>query len=191
MAGVNKVIIVGNLGRDPEIKYTQQGLAIVTLAVATSESWTDKQSGQKQEKTEWHRITVFGKLGENCERYLSKGRQVYVEGRLQTSTYEKEGQTHYSTQIIASTVQFLGGKKDSGGQQGGQGGGGGYQPPQQRQAAPPNQGGGYQPQGGGGYQDKQQGGGYTGEPSPPPSEPPRNSEPDAPVPQPPEDDIPF
>ncbi|SMD04453.1 single-strand binding protein [Desulfocicer vacuolatum DSM 3385] len=161
MAGVNKVIIVGNLGRDPEIRYSQQGTAVVKLAVATSDVWTDKNTGQRQEKTEWHRVTVFGKMGENCERYLSKGRQVYVEGKLQTSTYEKEGQTHYSTDIIANNVQFLGGgggAAGGGGYQGGQGGGGGYQP---------QGGGGYQPQGGGGYQNGGQGGGGYQPPHPP------------------------
>ena len=143
MAGVNKAIIVGNLGRDPEMQYTQAGLAICTLAVATSESWTDKQSGQKQEKVEWHRITVFGKQAENCEKYLHKGKQIYVEGRLQTDQYDKNGQTHYSTKIVASTVQFLGGRGDGGGQQSSQGG---QQQPAQPQQQPqqnyqqPNQG---------------------------------------------------
>ncbi|MEA1968646.1 MAG: single-stranded DNA-binding protein [Thermodesulfobacteriota bacterium] len=184
MAGVNKVIIVGNLGRDPEIRYSQQGVAVVKLAIATSEAWTDKQ-GQKQEKTEWHRVTVFGKQGENCERYLSKGRQVYVEGRLQTSSYEKEGQTHYSTEIIANTVQFLGGRQDSGqggGGYQGQGGGGGYQSQGGGgyQPEPSSQGGNFQ---GGGGSTAQPGGGYQ-------------SQPDQPMPgqgasQPPEDDIPF
>lgn len=124
MAGVNKVILVGNLGRDPEIRYSQQGTAVVNFTIATSEEWFDKNTSQKQERTEWHRIVVFGKLAEVCEKYLAKGRQVYVEGRLQTSSYEKEGQTHYSTDIIASTVQFLGGRPDSGG---GPRGGQGYQ----------------------------------------------------------------
>ncbi|GAB6146829.1 single-stranded DNA-binding protein [Desulfocicer niacini] len=179
MAGVNKAIIVGRLGRDPEIRYSPQGMAVVKLAVATSENWTDKNTGQKQEKTEWHRITVFGKQGENCERYLSKGSQVYVEGRLQTSTYEKEGQTHYSTDIIANVVQFLGspggaGGGAPGGYQGGQGGGGGYQ------------GGGYQPpkapQGG-----APAGGGYQGGPGPGVSP----ADPGMTGPQGGDDDIPF
>ena len=117
MAGVNKVIIIGNLGRDPEIRYSQQGKPIVNFSVATSEEWTDKNSGQKQEHTEWHRIVVFGKQAESCEKYLSKGRQVYVEGKLKTSTYEKDGQTHYSTDVVANTVQFLGGKSESQGNQ--------------------------------------------------------------------------
>ncbi len=111
MTGINKVIIVGNLGRDPEVTYTNQGTAIVKLVVATSDAWQDNVTGESRERTEWHRVTVFGKAGENCARYLSKGRQVYVEGKLQTSTYEKEGQRHYSTEIIANIVQFLGRKE--------------------------------------------------------------------------------
>ncbi len=123
MAGINKVIIIGNLGRDPEIRYSQQGTAVVNFSVATSDTWLDKNTGQRQERTEWHRIVVFGKQAENCEKYLSKGRQVYVEGKLSTSSYEKDGQTHYATDIIANTVQFLGNKQDGGGYQAG----GGYQ----------------------------------------------------------------
>jgi len=129
MASVNKVIVVGNLGRDPEIRYSQQGTAVCNLAIATSDKWTDKQ-GQQQSKTEWHRVVVFGKQAENCERYLSKGKQVYVEGKLQTSSYEKEGQTHYATDIVANVVQFLGGKtnpEQGGGQRGGRQQG--YPPP--------------------------------------------------------------
>lgn len=118
MAGVNKAILIGNLGRDPEIRYSQQGTAVVNFSIATSEQWTDKQ-GQKQEKTEWHNIVVFGKMAENCGKYLSKGSKVYVEGRIETSSYEKEGQTHYMTKIVASTVQFLSGRQE--------GGTGGYQ----------------------------------------------------------------
>ena len=91
MAGLNKVMLIGNLGRDPEIRYSQQGLAIVNFSLATSEQWTDKTSGDRQEKTEWHNIVVFGKQAETCEKYLSKGSQIYVEGKLQTSTYEKDG----------------------------------------------------------------------------------------------------
>jgi single-strand DNA-binding protein len=109
MAGINKVIVVGNLGKDPEMRHTPQGQAVTNFSVATSESWNDK-SGQKQERTEWHRIVVWGKLGELCAKYLSKGRQVYVEGKLQTRQWEdKEGQKRYTTEIVASTVQFLGG----------------------------------------------------------------------------------
>ena len=110
MAGVNKVIIVGRLGQDPELKYTQGSQAIARFSVATSEQWKDKQSGQMQEKTEWHRIVVWGKMAEICGQYLAKGRQVYVEGRLQTRSWEDQtsGQKKYSTEIVANTVQFLG-----------------------------------------------------------------------------------
>lgn len=107
--GVNKVILVGNLGDDPETKYTQAGTAITTISIATSESWTDKQSGEKKEKTEWHRVKFFGRLAEIAGEYLEKGRQVYVEGKLQTDKYEKDGVTHYATNIIANELQMLGG----------------------------------------------------------------------------------
>jgi len=108
MSGINKVIIVGRLGQDPEMKAVGQGATVTRLNVATSENWVDK-SGQKQERTEWHRITVWGKLAEICGKYLSKGRQVYVEGKLQTRSWEDNGQKKYATEIVASTVQFLGG----------------------------------------------------------------------------------
>lgn len=111
MAGVNKAIILGNLGQDPEIRYSQQGTPVVNFSVATSESWTDKVTAELKESTEWHRITVFGKQAENCNKYLSKGSKVYVEGKLKTTSYDKEGQTHYSTNIIANTVQFVGSRQ--------------------------------------------------------------------------------
>lgn len=108
MSGINKVIIVGRLGADPETKTVGQGQTVTRLNVATSENWTGKD-GQKQEKTEWHRITVWGKLAEICGKHLSKGRQVYVEGRLQTRQWEdQQGQKRYATEIVANTVQFLG-----------------------------------------------------------------------------------
>ena len=108
MAGINKVIVVGNLGKDPELRHTPQGQAVANFSVATSETWNDK-SGSKQERTEWHRIVVWGKLGELCSKYLTKGRQVYVEGRLQTRSWDdKDGQKRYTTEIVANTVQFLG-----------------------------------------------------------------------------------
>ena len=138
MAGVNKVILIGNLGRDPEIRYSQQGVAVVNFPIATSEQWTDKNTGDKQEKTEWHRVVAFGKQAEILEKYLSKGRQVYIEGRLQTSNYEKEGQTHYTTDIIVTNFQFLGGGR------GDTQGGGGYQ----QNAGLQQGGGGYNQQGG-------------------------------------------
>ena len=106
MSGINKVIIVGRLGNDPEMKAVGQGATVTRLSVATSESWTDK-NGQKQERTEWHRITVWGKLAELCGKYLAKGRQVYVEGKLQTRSWEDNGVKKYATDIVASTVQFL------------------------------------------------------------------------------------
>lgn len=106
---VNKVILVGRLGQNPEVRYTPSGAAVANFSIATSESWADK-SGQKQEKTEWHRIVVWGKTAENCNQYLSKGRQVYIEGRLQTRQWQdKDGQTKSTTEIQAQTVQFLGG----------------------------------------------------------------------------------
>jgi single-strand DNA-binding protein len=114
MAGVNKAIVLGNLGQDPEIRYSKQGTPVVNFSVATSEKWTDKNTQQVNEQTEWHRVTVFGKQAENCNKYLSKGSKVYVEGKLKTTSYDKEGQTHYSTNIIASIVQFIGGRQDGG-----------------------------------------------------------------------------
>ena len=107
MSGVNKVIIVGRLGNDPEMKAVGQGATVTRLSIATSENWVDK-GGQKQERTEWHRVVVWGKLAEICGKYLAKGRQVYVEGKLQTRSWEDNGQKKYSTEIVASTVQFLG-----------------------------------------------------------------------------------
>nr|MBP9674873.1 single-stranded DNA-binding protein [Bacteriovoracaceae bacterium] len=107
---VNKVIILGRLGQDPELKHTPSGAAVCNFSVATSENWTDKTSGQKQEKTEWHRIVVWGKLAELCNQYLSKGRQVFLEGRLQTRSWDdKDGQKRYTTEINATTIQFIGG----------------------------------------------------------------------------------
>lgn len=108
---LNKVMIIGRLGQDPELKYTPGGAAVCNFSIATSESWTDK-SGQKQEKTEWHRIVVWGKLAELCNQYLGKGRQAFVEGKLQTRAWEdKEGQKRYTTEIMANTVQFLDSKQ--------------------------------------------------------------------------------
>ena len=108
MSGVNKVIIVGRLGADPEVRTVSGDQTVARLNVATSESWNDR-NGQRQERTEWHRIVVWGKLAEICGKYLSKGRQIYVEGRLQTRNWEdQQGQKRYTTEIIANTVQFLG-----------------------------------------------------------------------------------
>jgi single-strand DNA-binding protein len=114
--GINKVILVGNLGADPEMRHTGGGTAVTTLNLATSESWTDKQSGEKVEKTEWHRVKLFGRLAEIAGDYLKKGRQVYIEGSLRTDKYtDKAGVERYSTDIIASEMQMLGGNEGGGG----------------------------------------------------------------------------
>lgn len=111
---VNKVILVGRLGQNPEVRYTPSGSAVANFSVATNEAWTDK-SGQKQERTEWHRVVVWGKLAELCSQYLAKGRQCYVEGRLQTREWtDKDGVKKYSTEVQAQTVQFLGGERGAG-----------------------------------------------------------------------------
>jgi len=119
--GVNKVILVGNLGNDPDVKYTQGGMAITTLSLATTSVRKDRD-GNNQEKTEWHRVKLFGKLGEIAGEYLKKGRQVYIEGRIEYGSYEKDGVKQYTTDIIADEMQMLGGGD---GQRGGEGGGGG------------------------------------------------------------------
>jgi single-strand DNA-binding protein len=106
--GVNKVILVGNLGKDPELRYTASGTAVAKFSIATSETFTDRQ-GAKQERTEWHRITAWGKLAEICGQYLSKGKMVYIEGKIRTEKYEKDGVTKYSTEIVADTMRMLGG----------------------------------------------------------------------------------
>jgi single-strand DNA-binding protein len=114
MAGVNKVILVGNLGRDPEIRYTKDGQAVANFTLATSESFTSRE-GKREERTEWHRIVVWGKTAENCAQYLAKGRTVYIEGRIQTREWEdKEGQKRKTTEVVAQTVQFLGGPRSAG-----------------------------------------------------------------------------
>ncbi|MFI4940318.1 MAG: single-stranded DNA-binding protein [Burkholderiales bacterium] len=116
MASVNKVIIVGNLGRDPETRYMPNGEAVTNIAVATTESWKDKSSGEKKEITEWHRITFYRKLAEIAGQYLKKGSQVYIEGRLQTRKWtDKENIERYTTEIIADTMQMLGSRQGMGG----------------------------------------------------------------------------
>lgn len=110
MAGVNKVILVGNLGADPEVRYTPSGTAVTNFRIATSETRTNKE-GQKETKTEWHRIVTFGKLAEICGEYLSKGKQVYIEGKIQTRSWDdKDGNKKYTTEIVANTMQMLGSK---------------------------------------------------------------------------------
>ena len=111
---LNKVMIIGRLGQEPELRYTSGGSPVCTLNLATSETWNDKNSGQKQERTEWHRVVVWGKLAELCNQYLAKGRQAYVEGKLQTRAWDdKDGNKRYTTEINASTVQFLGGQSSA------------------------------------------------------------------------------
>ena len=131
--GINKVILVGHLGRDPEVRYTQDGRAICNFSMATTEQWRDKNSGERRERTEWHRVVVFGKLAEICGEYLAKGRQVYVEGKLQTRKWQgQDGQDRYTTEVVIDqrgTMQMLGSRDSAGGS-------GGY-----RQSAP--SGGGY------------------------------------------------
>lgn len=169
--GINKVILVGNLGADPETRYTASGAAITNIRLATSESWRDKQTGENQERTEWHRVVLFGKLGEIAGEYLKKGRQVYIEGSLRTNKYtDKDGVERYTTDIVANEMQMLGG--------GGAGGGGGE--------------GGY---GGGGSGGGGGGGGYGRERGPARGAAPARSAPPASSNQPPDtfedDDIPF
>ena len=112
--GVNKVILVGNLGKDPELNVTNNGTEVCNFSIATSETWKDKTTGAKKERTEWHRIVAWDKLGKNCAEHLAKGRQVYVEGKLQSRSYEdKAGVKRYVTEIIAQEVQFLGKKTNN------------------------------------------------------------------------------
>lgn len=114
--GVNKVILIGNLGADPEVRYTQSGTAVANLRIATSERWKDRQSGELQERTEWHRVVLFGKLGEIANEYLKKGSQVYIEGRIQTRKWQgQDGQDRYTTEVVANDMQMLGGRGNSGG----------------------------------------------------------------------------
>jgi single-strand DNA-binding protein len=163
--GVNKVILVGNLGKDPEVRYTPSGSAVANVAIATSDQWKDKQTGEQQERTEWHRVVFFNRLAEVVGEYVKKGQQIYVEGRIQTRKWQDQsGQDRWSTEIVANEMQMLGGR---GG--GGAGAGSGFDQgmdqsaPQQRPApsAPPaqGQGGGQQnapanaPAQGGAYDD--------------------------------------
>ncbi len=113
MGSVNKAIIVGNLGKDAEVRYTPGGAAVATISVATTETWNDKTSGQRQEKTEWHRVVIWGKTAEAIGEYLTKGRQVYVEGRIQTRQWDdKDGNKRYTTEIRSDRVVLLGGRGD-------------------------------------------------------------------------------
>ena len=126
MTGINKAIIIGRVGKDPEVRTTQGGATVVNFSVATSESWNDKNSGQKKESTEWHKIVAWGKLAEIISQYVNKGMLVYIDGKLQTQKYDKDGQTHYKTEIIAQNMQML--SKKEGGDDG-QSSRSGYQDP--------------------------------------------------------------
>lgn len=115
MKGLNKAMIIGSLGRDPEVRHTGGGTAVVNMSVATSESWRDKQSGEKKDATEWHNVTMFGKLAEIAGQYLTKGSKVYIEGRLKTRKWQdKDGGDRYTTEIVASDMQMLGGGESRG-----------------------------------------------------------------------------
>jgi len=152
--GVNKVIVVGNLGNDPETRYMPSGSAVTNMTVATNESWKDKQTGEQKERTEWHRVAMFGRLAEIAAEYLRKGSQVYIEGKLRTRKWQgQDGQDRYTTEIIADEMQMLGGRGGAGG--GSFGGGGGQQ------------GGGQQ---GGGQQGGGQQGGGNAPPQPGPDD---------------------
>ncbi len=113
--GINKAVIVGTLGRDPEIRYSSRGNAVVNLSVATNSTWKDKETGEPQQQTEWHRIVIFGKLGEIASQYLKKGSQAYFEGRIKTSKWQDQsGNDRYTTEIVASEMQMLGSRPDTG-----------------------------------------------------------------------------
>lgn len=147
--GINKVIIVGNLGKDPEVRYMPSGGAVANLAVATSESWKDKATGEQKEHVEWHRVVMFGRLGEVAGEYLKKGAQIYIEGKLQTRKWQdQQGQDRYATEIVAGEMQMLGSR--GGADKGGDGIG---NLPAQRGAAPAAAGGGSYQQGDGGFDD--------------------------------------
>jgi single-strand DNA-binding protein len=138
--GINKVMLIGNLGADPEVRFTPGGQAVANFRMATNESWTDK-AGAKQDRTEWHRIVVWGKLAELCGEYLKKGRQAYVEGKLQTREWnDKEGKKNYTTEIVAQSVQFLGGGSGAPGGAGRRDDSSGAAPPDDMGPPPPTGG---------------------------------------------------
>ena len=147
--GINKVILVGNLGKDPEIRYTPDGTAVANVTIATGESWKDRNTGERQERTEWHRVVFFRRLAEIVEQYLKKGAKVYVEGRLQTRSWEQDGVKRYTTEIVANDMQMLdsrGSSGDAGGafepRQQAAGGGAGGSNQQEKPAAAQSGGGG-------------------------------------------------
>jgi single-strand DNA-binding protein len=143
MASVNKVIIIGNLGRDPEVRYTPSGAAVCNLRIATTRNWKSRDSGERQEETEWHSVVLYDRQAEVAGEYLKKGRPVYIEGRLKTRKWQdKDGNDRYTTEIVAETMQLLGGRDSMGGGGGDAGGddeGGGYSRPAPRPAPAPRQ----------------------------------------------------
>ncbi|PWV70466.1 single-stranded DNA-binding protein [Halomonas sp. A11-A] len=156
--GVNKVILIGNLGQDPEVRFMPSGAPVANLRLATTDTWMDKQSGQRQERTEWHSLVLFNKLAEIAQQYLKKGSKVYVEGRLQTRKWQgQDGQDRYSTEIVVNDMQMLDSRGGGDFQGGGQAPQGGYQGGQY---------GGGAPQQGGGFGGQPQQGGYGGAPQP-------------------------
>ena len=163
--GINKVILIGNLGQDPEVRFTPSGTAVANLNLATTDTWMDRQSGQRQERTEWHRVVMFNKTAEIAQQYLKKGSKVYIEGRLQTRKWQDQnGQDRYSTEIVANDMQMLDGR--GGDFQGGGAGQNNYPQSAPQNASAPNQGGGYPQQGG-----ATQGGNYGGQGSQQPRPP--------------------
>jgi single-strand DNA-binding protein len=185
MASVNKVILVGNLGADPETRYMPSGDAVTNIRLATTDRYKDKQSGDFKEATEWHRIAFFGKLAEIAGQYLKKGSSVYIEGRIRTRKWQDQsGQDKYSTEIVADQMQMLGGRSSGGGEEGSfGGGGGGYSREAQGGAGGGAGGGGYG--GGGRAQGGAQGGGAQGGGQRRPQQSPSNGFEDM------DDDIPF
>ncbi|GAA0545653.1 hypothetical protein GCM10009098_11510 [Rheinheimera aquimaris] len=201
--GINKVILIGNLGTDPEVRYMPQGGAVANLTVATSESWTDKATNERKEQTEWHRVVIYQRLAEIAGEYLRKGSKVYIEGKLKTRKWQdKDGVERYTTEIIANELQMLDGRGEGQQQGGGMGGGqqGGYQKPAApqggyQQAAPQQA---YQAPAQGGYQQaapQQQSGGYQQRPAQPqggyqqPAQPQQRAPMEPPIDF--DDDIPF
>ena len=171
--GINKVILIGNLGQDPEVRFTPSGTAVANLNLATSDTWMDRQSGQRQERTEWHRVVLFNKTAEIAQQYLKKGSKVYIEGRLQTRKWQDQnGQDRYGTEIVANDMQMLDGR--SGDYQGGGAPQGGYAQQAPAQQAPPQQHYGQQPPQQGGYPS--QGAPQRNAPAPQPQQPAPNQQ---------------
>ncbi|MGJ7462668.1 single-stranded DNA-binding protein [Halomonas sp. MA07-2] len=176
--GVNKVILIGNLGQDPEVRFLPSGAPVANLRLATTDTWMDKQSGQRQERTEWHTLVMFNKLAEIGQQYLKKGSRIYVEGRLQTRKWQgQDGQDRYSTEIVVNDMQMLDSRAGGGDFQGGGAPQGVNMPPQGGQY------GGAPQQGGYGGAPQQQGGGYGGQ-SQPPAQPQQRPAPTPPAGQP-------